>query len=109
MRHGLAVELDPTLGESGDIDSLAVALANATTDPVRCYFASRAAKAELQLQRINEAQILLLERSGVFNSSADHDPEFIARLIRELDRLQRYETRAASQRDRAIRLLYQSV
>jgi hypothetical protein len=109
MRHGLAVELDPTLGESGDINLLAAALANGTTDPVRWHFASRAAKAELQLQRVNEARKLLLERSGVFNSSAEQDPALVARLIRELDRLQRYETRAASQRDRAIRLLYQSV
>jgi hypothetical protein len=99
LKHGLAAAArdQPTLEK---ITVLAAALAEGSTDwDVRAYSHS-VAEAELDVQRVREARVLEHEAAGSGFSNKERSP---AAWVLRLFRLERYERRAFSRRNRAIR------
>jgi hypothetical protein len=108
LRHGLAVTL-PTIGVIGrDVERLASAIAGPDPDPCRRHFAIMAAEAELELRRVRAVRLSRLASQTPVGSSPP-DPEQEANglvgALPNLVRLDRYERRALSRRNRALRLL----
>jgi hypothetical protein len=91
-----------------DVERLAAAIAGPNPDPCRLHFARIAAAAERELQRVRAVRLSLLA-AGTPGSSAgsepDHEMNAPAVTVLELPRLDRYEQRATSRRNRALRVL----
>jgi hypothetical protein len=84
------------------ITVLAAALAEGSTDWDVRAFAHSVAEAQLDLEQVREARVLEHEAAGPGFSSKERSP---AGWILRLSRLERYERRAFSRRERAIRRL----
>jgi hypothetical protein len=106
--HGLAVRLPATGAIDLDVERLASAIAGANPDPCRWHFAKIAAEAELELRRVRTVRLSLLAASTSTGSAAsepDQETHAPAATLLALPRLDRYEKRALSRRNRALRLL----
>jgi hypothetical protein len=118
VRYGLTLRL------SGaeflrQIDIRARQIAGNIADQIALESARDAAEAELELDRINRLKVALIERVAAFGKLKISEPvdplppmpaeeparsaEAVRRILPELLRLQRYESRAVTRRDRAIR------
>jgi hypothetical protein len=108
LRHGLAVTL-PTIGASGrEVERLASAIAGQDSDPCRRYFAVMAAEAELELRRVRAVRLSSLipqTPAGSPPPDSQQKTENLAATLPNLLRLDRYERRALSRRNRALRQL----
>jgi hypothetical protein len=106
--HGLAMGLAATDAVDRDVERLASAIAGANPDPCRLHFAKVAAEAELELRRVRATRLSLLasrSRPGSAGSEPEHETHAPATTLLNLPRLDRYERRAVSRRNRALRLL----
>jgi hypothetical protein len=89
-------------------ERLASAIAGANPDLCRWHFAKIAAEAELELRRVRgvrQALLALSTSAGSIESGADHETHARAAVLLNLPRLDRYEQRALSRRNRALQLL----
>jgi hypothetical protein len=100
--------MTPKMGTvSRDVERLALAIAGPNPDPCRWHFAVIAAEAEFELRRVRTAR---LERfgstiaTGSSASGAEHEQN-LALVLPDLVRLDRYERRALSRRNKMLRLL----
>jgi hypothetical protein len=98
LRHGLAVAIgtDPSFSE--DIEGLAAALASGSGEQTVGEFARQAAEAQIDLLRIRR------QRASRFNVAGNPgvNLEDISELNESLAKLERYERRAFSRRNRAL-------
>jgi hypothetical protein len=109
LRHGLAAARLPTSEPvDGDIERLAAAIAGPNPDSCRLHFARIAAEAELDVRRVRSVRLsLLAARTPVASAASDAEDEAhpSAATLPKLPCLDRYEQRASSRRNRALRLL----
>ena len=107
-RHGLAVTLTATRAIDRDVERLASIIAGANPDPCRWHFAMIAAEAELELRQVRAVRLSwLASKTPPGSSPGDQDQERngLATSLPNLLRLERYERRSLSRRNRALRLL----
>jgi hypothetical protein len=99
-RHGLATGIgsDPALRD--DIEILAKLLAGGRENIGE--FAREAAEAHLELTRIRRIRVRLYARMRFFDAASTED---LMALAEQFARLERYERRAFSRRNRALRLI----
>jgi hypothetical protein len=117
-RHGLTLRISGA-AITQKIEKLARKIAGRAVDPITLEFARTAAEAELELARVRQVRIALIQHVSVPGpleqaESADdsvatlpaQEPErsveALRRVLSDLVKLQRYEFRAATRRDRAI-------
>lgn len=108
LQHGLAVRLRWTGAIDRDIECLASVIAGPNPDPCRLHFARIAAEAELELRRVRAARLSWLAATmpaDLRASHLGHQTHVPAARLPNLPRLDRYEQRALSRRNRALRLL----
>jgi hypothetical protein len=106
--HGMAVRLPTTSAVDRDVERLASAIAGANPDLCRWHFAKIAAEAELELRRVRAVRLSLLaagNSADVTALDADHGTCTSTAMLLNLPSLDRYEQRALSRRNRALRLL----
>ena len=116
LRHGLAIAVASVPAWQPEIENLALAIAgDHKIDPVRWHFALIAAEAQVELRRVREVRRSMLvaalgETAFETDSGVDHDrPEStmdrLSKSLPDLFRLERYERRAMSRRNRALAVL----
>jgi hypothetical protein len=109
-RHGLAAFATWTSPLAPDLKPLTDAIAGPTPDSCRWHFTNMAAEAEFELRRVRAARLTLIaplvadlvETEGREAGEGRPGP---AAILKSLTRLDRYERRATSRRNRALRLL----
>ena len=106
-QHGLAARLPCTDAVGSDVERLALAIAGPDPDPCRLHFANIAANAQLELRRIHAVRLSLLAARphGSTASDAEQESPVPAATLLNLPRLDRYERRVLSRRNRALQLL----
>jgi hypothetical protein len=106
-RHGLAAVPAATGAIDRDVERLALRIAGLNPDPCRWHFAIIAAEAELELRQVRAVRLSRLTSMKPPGSLQDRDQgtKALATTLPNLLRLERYERRALSRRDRALRLL----
>ena len=102
LRHGLAVAIGNDPACAADIEDLAKALASASGMQGVIGIARDAAEAQLDLSRIRKIRAWLYETIYFVNGAT---PDCLAELNDKLTKLERYERRAFSRRNRALRQL----
>ena len=120
-RHGLSLSISSIANCATEVDRLAHKITRDTDHEIILERARAVAEAELDLARVRRAKIALMERVQAFGALASplpevvecsaamptHEPqrsaEAVRRALPELLKLDRYERRAASRRDRAVR------
>jgi hypothetical protein len=107
LRHGLSVAIgsDPSFSE--DIKLLAGILSRGRAEPNIGEYAHQAAEAELDLLRVRKHRASRLNAAAIGNPETrleDHST-----LNEELAKLERYERRAFSRRNRALRAMAQKL
>ncbi len=104
-RHGLAAFFVWTGRLAPDLERLTDEIAGPNPDSCRCHFAHVAAEAEFELRRVRAARLSLI--SQLFTDLLDGNAGWpnSAAIIKSLSRLDRYELRATSRRNRALRML----
>jgi hypothetical protein len=108
LQHGLAARLPWTGATGRDIECLASVIAGPNPDACRLHFARIAAEAELELRRVRAVRLSWLAATmpaDVGASHLGHQTQVPAARLPNLLRLDRYEQRALSRRNRALRLL----
>ena len=108
LRHGLAVRLPWSGAIDHEVERLAAQIAGPNPDPCRLHFARIAAEAELELRRVRAIRVSLLASGMPAASTASmpgQEPHAAAPTLLNLPRLDRYEQRAVSLRNRALRLM----
>jgi len=104
-RHGLTLSMTSTAAFAKQLDKLVREIAGNTENAIVLERARAIAQAELDLARVRRAKVALIERASAFGVAAatmpSHEPN-----RSELRQLDRYERRAAAQRERAVRNLY---
>jgi len=108
LRHGLAVRLPWSGAIDREVERLAAQIVGPNPDPCRLHFAKIAAEAELELRRVRAIRVSLLASGMPAGSTASmpgQEPHAAAPTLLNLPRLDRYEQRALSRRNRALRLL----
>jgi hypothetical protein len=96
---------DPALAEGPGAGEW---LAGADPDPVRLHFATVAAEAQLELERVHVVHKWLLKTAIGGDPTlleSEKSAKDLAEVLQDLNRLERYERRAFSRRNRALRLL----
>jgi hypothetical protein len=143
-RHGLSLRIS-SAAETQNIEKLARKIASPAVDEITLEFARTAAEAELELARVRQVRIAMIQRVSAFGTLEQPDPltmfdrefrnlksrlsrrvskflpgvvdplatmpdkepersaEAVRRLLPELLKLERYERRAVTRRDRALR------
>jgi len=113
-RHGLTLSMTSTAAFAKQLDKLVREIAGNTENAIVLERARAIAQAELDLARVRRAKVALIERASAFGVAAatmpsqepDRSAEAVRRVLPELRQLDRYERRAAAQRERAVRNLY---
>jgi hypothetical protein len=107
LRHGLAATVLTTEAIDRDIERLAAAIAGPNPDLCRWHFAKIAAEAEQDLRRVRAVRLSLLAiaPAGSAAVDAEHETDTPAATLPDVPCLDRYEHRALSRRNRALRLL----
>jgi hypothetical protein len=106
-RHGLSLRVGASAPLAAKLEKRARKIAGNTDDPVTLERAREIVQAEHDLARVRQAKVALIERTRAF-AAADRpeglglSAEAVRGLLLELLRLDRYERRAAAQRDRAV-------
>jgi hypothetical protein len=119
-RHGLTLSITSTAAYAKHLDKLVRQIAGDTKDAILLERARAIAQAELDLARVRRAKVALIERASAFgeldpprltvidasatmpSQEPDRSAEAIRRVLPELRKLDRYERRAAAQRERAV-------
>jgi hypothetical protein len=109
-RHGLAAFAVWTGPLEPDLERLTDEIVGPAPDSCRLHFANIAAATEFELRRVRAARLALIaplvadlvEANG---RVADADRLDSGAILKNLARLDRYERRATSRRNRALRLL----
>jgi hypothetical protein len=118
-RHGLTLSITSTAAFAKQLDNLVREIAGDTEDAIMLERARAAAQAELDLAQIRRAKVALIERASALgeldqgrptlpeptampSQEPDRSTEAIRRALPELRKLDRYERRAAAQRERAV-------
>jgi hypothetical protein len=103
LRHGLAARPDEV--RTFEIEAFACALAAASKDTCLTD-ARKAAEAQIDLLRIRDARVRILERKAWTASADPGEYEAIATKLPALASLDRYERRALAKRKKAVRALF---
>lgn len=117
LRHGLAIPITSLSALGPRVEDLAHFLADPASGPEQLELAKRVAEASVDVSRVRAAKLSLLERSELFRddqpavvvlATADdreHPRRSVAyqEIVRELQRLGRYERRTLSRLKFAIR------
>jgi hypothetical protein len=104
-QHGLSVKQDASSPSGLEVQKLAAVLAGPNADPVRLHFATIAAEAEIELLRVRAVRKLLIGfrmMGGPDRSTVGSDTQAYREALPDLLRLDRYERRASSRRNRAM-------
>jgi hypothetical protein len=115
------LSITSTAASAKQLDKLVRKIAGDTKDAIMVERARAIAQSELDLARVRQAKVALIERASAFgaldpfilpkpgDSSAtmpsqepDRSAEAVRRVLPELRKLDRYERRAAARRDRAV-------
>ena len=101
LRHGLArpVHADPALKD--ELEALARIIADDSSNPCELAIAMLMAECHLDQRRVDNARTKLMEE---FGNPANLDVDEAARLLKELDKIARYQRRAFSNLRKAMRL-----
>jgi hypothetical protein len=109
-KHGLSISEG-----SGDVEAMARLIAGDDQDDV-LSFARIAGEAQLQLRKVRHHKTALIDAaaSAIFANKPDIKPpcsddrrvQVISNLIKQLDACERYERRALSRRNKALRSLH---
>jgi hypothetical protein len=110
-RHGLAAEIVLDADRLTRVEALARELAGRTSDFTTLELARTIARAELDLEQIRRLKTALVNTAASSKAIAKKLGEVrpdpltgaIAKVSSELAKINRYERRAASRRDRAVR------
>jgi uncharacterized protein (DUF1778 family) len=114
LRHGLSLKITPSAAQAKQIDRLARLIAGKSNSEFVLQQARVAAKAAFDLVRVHKIEtawtdrVLALgdvEAPGLMGSKTQHNRHLAKTTrwtLRQLNRLMRYEHRAAARRDRAI-------
>ena len=116
LRHGLAIAVASIPAWQPEIESLALAIAgDHKSDPLRWHFALIAAEAQVDLRRVREVRRSMLAAalaetafetgSGVGDGRPEPTMDLLSKSLPDLFRLERYERRAMSRRNRALAML----
>jgi hypothetical protein len=100
LRHGLAIDIRTDPAYRDDIEQLAILLSRASGVQNVCDSARDTAEAVLDLFRIRKIRAFLYETLYFADTAA---PERLIELNDKLAKLERYERRAFSRRNRAMR------
>ena len=110
FRHGLTAAVAPSATKR--IETLARQIAGRNANPTLLQAARSIAAAALDLAQIRQVKLALIERALAFEefersqlSNMDRIADAVCRSLPELVRLDRYERRAALQRDRSLPLM----
>jgi len=117
FRHGLTKRISSAEFDR-EVETLARQIAGDTEDKLKIELARDAAEAELELVRVRRVKVALIERVTAFGGFDAVDPlpampsqepqrtaEAVRRALPDLLKLYRYESRAITRRDRAIRAI----
>lgn len=123
LKHGLTTSITNDARHASEIDKLAIGIAGHTGDLNILECARVVAAAERELDQIRRIRIGLIEGAGVFGSakaqrqggSCEEEPPMkgadestenaVRKALPNLQRILRYERRAAAKRDKALRRL----
>jgi hypothetical protein len=105
QRHGLAIKTGEISAFSDDIEKLSKLLSLASGTKKVSEHAREAAEAELDLSRIRKVRAWLYDNLFFADTA---NPNGLTDLNDKLAKLERYERRAFSRRNRALRSLYQA-
>ena len=122
LRHGLCVNILEEPAACAQVEALARAIAGEGSDGARLSQARNIAAAQIDLERVRDAKFRLLSLpaglaawpngddqpaasvdSNRAPASEEIDPAQRMKLLKQIDRLWRYESRAISRRSRSIR------
>jgi hypothetical protein len=114
-RHGLSLSVGTNAPLAPQLETLARKIAGNAVDAITHERAREIAQAEFDLARVRRAKVALIESARAC-ATADRPPmppqdpdrsaEAVRRVLPDLRKLDRYERRAAVQRDRAVFNLY---
>jgi hypothetical protein len=107
-QHGLSVKLASISPMDSEIERLAIAIAGWNLDPLRLHFAVIAAEAEMELLRVRAVRKFLISSKIVGDriaAGSEQAAQAYGEALPDLPRLDRYERRAVSRRNRALQLL----
>jgi hypothetical protein len=102
LRHGLAIDIRTDPAYHDDIEQLAKMMSRASGRQSVSDSARDAAEAVLDLSRIRKIRASLFETIYFSDTAA---PDRLTELIDKLAKLERYERRAFSRRNRAMRAM----
>jgi hypothetical protein len=114
-RHGLSLSVGINAPLAPQLETLARKIAGNAVDAITLERAREIAQAEFDLARVRQAKVALIEsaracaaadRPPMPSQEPDRSAEAVRRVLPELRQLDRYERRAAAQRERAVRNLY---
>jgi len=110
-RHGLSLSVGTNAPLAPQLETLARKIAGNAVDAITLERAREIAQAEFDLARVRRAKVALIESARAC-AAADRPPmppqdpdqsaEAVRRVLPDLRKLDRYERRAAVQRDRAV-------
>jgi hypothetical protein len=121
FRHGLSLQISSIPSFRKEVEGLTRKIAANAGQKISFECALAVAEAELDLARVRQAKVALVERTHAFRSleplppepvdgltskqiqEPQHSAEALQRALPELMKLERYERRAASRRLRAVR------
>jgi hypothetical protein len=118
IKHGLSVSIRYQSNATNEIETLALAIAGVNSAPLRLQAARDVAEAELELRRLEEFRLVLIEveaaeivaakkatgdqQSGSDKPATDDTARAYMQALPALAKLERYERRAWSRHWRAI-------
>lgn len=108
QRHGLSVTSKSALTNSAEVKQLANAIAGQNPDFARSHFAGIAAEAQIEVLRAQKIRNSLHAAKSISDLTIfapQNGVECLAKLVRDLNQVERYESRAVARRNRALRLL----
>ena len=107
LRHALTVNTSMATANSPEVESLASAIAGPHPDACRWFFSVVAAEAEMELRRVRTIRVgrLVAAMPGDLSEHRVLRMRCLADVLRDLVRIDRYERRALSRRNKALRLL----
>jgi hypothetical protein len=101
LRHGLAAVVLRAPAISAEVDRLATAICGADADPTQREQALNIAESEFMLVRVRAARTNVIEQMSLAPPTQAPDTPYLGQLMR----LERYERRAVSRREHAMRAL----
>jgi hypothetical protein len=110
-RHGLSASVGTNASLAPQLEALARKIAGNAVDAITLERAREIAQAEFDLARVRRAKVCLIESARACAAAdrplmppqdPDRSAEAVRRVLPDLRKLERYERRAATRRDRAV-------